>query len=91
MPLGVGWGRLGDWVQVYNDNVLLQHPHNIVLEIAAEAGWAAALVFFLLVAWTVAALFRRAIQDGADTGKPASGDNLLIFAALAYWLGVLQR
>ena len=84
-PFGIGWGRLGDWVRVYNDDVLLRHPHNIVLEIAAEAGWAAALVFSLLAAWALFTLFRRVFNEGS--AKTASGDSLVLFAALAYWLG----
>lgn len=86
-PLGVGWGHLNTWIQVYNDNILLRHPHNIVLEIAAEAGWAAALVFSLLVIWTLIAAFRRAVGKGAAAPNGLPSDGLLVFAALGYWFG----
>ncbi|GAB4393803.1 MAG: hypothetical protein Tsb0032_14570 [Kiloniellaceae bacterium] len=86
-PLGIGWGRLGDWVKVYNDDLLLQHPHNIFLEIAAEAGLPAALVFALVIAWALAAIFRRALQGNTAEGETVPGDSLLLLAALTYWLG----
>src|SRR3546814_9812835 len=39
-PLGVGWGKLTEHVQVVHaEGNLLLHPHNIILEIAVEAGW----------------------------------------------------
>ncbi len=86
-PFGVGWGRLDEWVQVYNDDILLRHPHNIVLEIAAEAGWAAAFVFAVSVVWTLIAVFRRVLRGGAGAGQMAPSDCLFLFAAFAYWLG----
>ncbi len=86
-PLGVGWGRLSESVQVYNDGILLRHPHNIVLEIAVEAGWPAAVIFSVLVAGTLAVGFRRAFDaTPAAGGRNNSVDGLLLFSAPAYWL-----
>src|SRR3546814_12011154 len=49
-PLGVAWGKLTEHVQVVHaEGNLLLHPHNIILEIAVEAGWLAAAAFVILI------------------------------------------
>lgn len=49
-PLGIGWGRMYDQMGVaVLDSGYVQYPHNIVLEVASEAGWlAGALLVFVL-------------------------------------------
>lgn len=88
-PLGVGWGRLSEHVTVLHDGNLLTHPHNILLECAAEAGWPAALVLALVTGGTLLFALRRAYQ--AQAGAPqatglTSTRSLAVAAALAYWL-----
>lgn len=51
-PFGVGWGGLGDhlplWAKVTTGSV--QYPHNVFLEVLAEAGWIAGAVFAVVLA-----------------------------------------
>ncbi len=86
-PWGVGWGRLEEWVQVYNDRLVLSHPHNIFLEIAAEAGWPAAIVFTVVVCCALVVAIRRFAGTAGSTESRVSFDNLVVFAAPLYWLG----
>jgi O-antigen ligase len=85
-PLGIGWGRLDEWIHVYNQGILQRYVHNIVLEIAVEAGWLAGAAFSILVVWTLAVVLRRAFESGASVGRFVSFDDYLLFAAPAYWL-----
>src|SRR3546814_5348539 len=69
-PLGVGWSKLTEHVQVVHaEGNLLLHPHNIILEIAVEAGWLAAAAFVILIGaigvLTIRASF-RALADPTD-------------------------
>lgn len=86
LPLGVGWGRMTDWIQVRHRTDLLEYPHNIFLEIALEAGWPAAIGFLLLVSWALAIGIRRALDASPAVGSHRSIDGPLLFAAPAYWL-----
>lgn len=85
-PLGVGWGWLGERVQVYHKGVLLQHPHNIILEITAEAGWLAAAVFIILAGVATAGAVRRAYRAAGASGSQSSIRFLVVLGALSYWL-----
>lgn len=85
-PAGVGWGRFTEWVQVYSGPNLMMHPHDIFLELAAEAGWLAAAVFSLLLGTTGVAVLRRAAAKAPAAGGGKAGDDLLVFLAGSYWL-----
>ncbi len=85
-PLGVGWGRLNNWVQVYNDDILLRHSHNIFLEIASEAGWLAGLFFLLLIFLTLAVLRRNFLREIGGISRSAARGTVFILIALVYWL-----
>ncbi|MEQ8356442.1 MAG: O-antigen ligase family protein [Kiloniellaceae bacterium] len=86
-PMGVGWGRLSDQVLVYNDDVLLRHPHNIFLEIAVEAGWFALAAFLVLVFAAIVGTLRRIRRPAGGGSSTESGDALVTLASLFYWLG----
>lgn len=85
-PLGVGWGRLSNWVQVYNDDILLRHSHNIFLEIASEAGWPAGMLFLLFIVLTLAALLRTFLREIDGSDRSAARETVFVLAALVYWL-----
>lgn len=78
-PLGIGWGDFLYYMRpgVVLDSGFRQYPHNLFLEITAEAGWlaGAAFIVVLLVA------FRRAYQGAADMIGSALFA-LLIFSTL---------
>lgn len=86
-PWGIGWGRMVERIQVYNDSFMLQHPHNIFLEIAAEAGWPAVVVFTAVVSLALVAALRRILTAARLPATGASFDTLIVFAAPLYWLG----
>lgn len=83
-PAGVGWGHLTEWVRVYNGPDLLMYPHNIFLEIAAEAGWLAAAVFTGLIG-TIGVVFVRRLTAGSGDGRRREDDRL-VFLSCLYWL-----
>lgn len=85
-PLGLGWGRLSERLQVWQeqDDLLLLHPHNIVLEIAVEAGWLAAAAFLLLLGAIALRSFRLTRQQDNE-GADCPIRTLVVFGALAYW------
>lgn len=85
-PLGIGWGRLGDLVQVYyKDTLLINYPHNIVLEIWAEAGWLAGAAFVVVVGKIFLSGFRQAYRAESSATDPASLDRIIVFIAPVYW------
>jgi O-antigen ligase len=86
-PLGVGWGRISEHIQVFNDGELLLHPHNIFLEIAAEAGWIALVIFVVLVGVIGVAGIRSGIRVTETSSISSALDRLIVFSAPAYWLG----
>lgn len=65
MPTGGGWGFFGTlpevFISVAEGGQL--YPHNIILEITLEAGWASGILFILLVIASAIRLILRA-QDG---------------------------
>lgn len=65
MPTGGGWGFFGTlpevFISVAEGGQL--YPHNIVLEITLEAGWASGILFMVLVVASVIRLILRA-HDG---------------------------
>lgn len=60
-PLGMGWGELGGVIAPF------QHPHNLVLEISAEAGWAAGVTTIAVVLLAVVRI-RRLAEDPYAAG-----------------------
>jgi O-antigen ligase len=86
-PLGVGWGRLSEHVQVFNDGKLLLHPHNVFLEIAAESGWIALFIFVALSGGIGVAGIRAAIRVTETSSISSALDRLIVFSAPVYWLG----
>src|SRR3546814_7981019 len=85
-PLGVGWGKLTEHVQVVHaEGNLLLHPHNIILEIAVEAGWLAAAAFVILIGAIGVLTIRASFRALADPTDPCPIRTLVVFAALSYW------
>lgn len=68
-PFGIGWGGFQSYSPVQ------RYPHNIALEIVAEAGWLAAIAFGLLVVVAVVRLLRQA-------HRPAVG---AVLGLLVFW------
>ncbi|MGF1630729.1 MAG: O-antigen ligase family protein [Kiloniellaceae bacterium] len=85
-PLGVGWGRVSAQVEIYHDGILLLHPHNIFLEIAAEAGWFAAVVFIVTMGVVTLVGFRSAYKETRSFRDHDSLRTLVVFSASTYWL-----
>lgn len=86
-PWGVGWGRLETWIQVYNDSLVLRHPHNIFLEIAAEAGWPAAVIFTAVISCALWLALRRFVEAAKLAENRIPFDELIVVAVPLYWLG----
>ena len=61
-PLGLGWGNLAD-VLSEKGLSLYQYPHNLVLEVFAEAGWVATVLLLVVLS----AAFRRAWRQADRT------------------------
>src|SRR3546814_15452685 len=82
----VGWGKLTEHVQVVHaEGNLLLHPHNIILEIAVEAGWLAAAAFVILIGAIGVLTIRASFRALADPTDPCPIRTLVVFAALSYW------
>lgn len=85
-PLGIGWGRLSEQVQVYHDDIiLLRHPHNILLELAAEAGWPALIAFSILLGVVATRALRAAYEAAAIPDSRCPIRSLVVLGALSYW------
>lgn len=54
-PFGIGWGQFYWYLRPQEtlDTGYTQYPHNLVLEVAVEAGWLAALILIVLIAYAV--------------------------------------
>ena len=77
-PLGAGWASFEDVSTTLNPGDR-HYPHNIVLEMAAEAGWIAAAVLVAVLAVALVRAWRAARTGGfTDAGILA----VLVFATL---------
>src|SRR3546814_20178123 len=64
---------------------LFRSPHNIILEIAVEAGWLAAAAFVILIGAIGVLTIRASFRALADPTDPCPIRTLVVFAALSYW------
>lgn len=62
-PLGIGWGQLyahlNPWVSV--DSGVRIYPHNLILEIMVEGGWATAAVVLAVICYALVAQWRATV------------------------------
>lgn len=99
-PLGIGWGGFAREVALWGSDAR-QYPHNIVVEVALEAGWFAAIVFiaYLVVstrrAWThpdklyVLPLVSFVVLNAMVSGDV--NDNRIMFGVIAIALASAGR
>lgn len=73
-PFGIGWGNLSEHLGGVSN-----YPHNILLEVAAEAGWIAGAGLIVVVL----AAYRRVYRHARATSEPAS---LALIALLTFWV-----
>lgn len=85
-PFGVGWGWLTAHVEIYHRGIVLQHPHNIFLEIAAEGGWLPAAVFSALVGSVAVVSLRHAYGAARNPVGIGPLSSMMVFSAFTYWL-----
>lgn len=72
-PLGGGWGSLEAEL-----SPRAAYPHNILLEIAAEAGWVTAAGFVIACGVALRATWRA--------GREGEASSIVVFALLIFWL-----
>lgn len=97
-PFGFGWGG-------YNIDEIYSYPHNTFLEVPAEAGWVAGVIFFLVTAFSgfrylftqrtpedmiFLALFVFAVLNAAVSSN-LPGNRLLVIMMFAAWSITLTK
>src|SRR3546814_4615310 len=70
---------------MHADGNLRLHPHNIIQEIAVDAGWLAAAAFVILIGAIGVLTIRASFRALADPTDPCPIRTLVVFAALSYW------
>src|SRR3546814_9212614 len=70
---------------MHADGNLRLHPHNIIQEIAVDAGWLAAAAFVILIGAIGVLTIRASFRALADATDPCPIRTLVVFAALSYW------
>lgn len=72
-PLGVGWASFGSYVGIFYE-AARQYPHNLLLEVAVEAGWLAGAATVAVLSWALLRAFRNR----------GNAEGLGVFALLAF-------
>lgn len=85
-PLGLGWGGFSERINIFENKTLMQHPHNIALEVFIEAGWLAGATFLALLALIAYRSLKTLYRAPTAARHSASADLLLVFAGLLYWV-----
>ena len=78
-----GWG-VGGWVDECERrlSIVMNHAHNIFLQVAVESGWIAAIALVASLAWALGASVRQIDQQQEPAARKLYGGLLLIAIAI---------